>query len=87
MTVIVVFEVGSVICAAAPTSAVFIAGRAIAGFGSAGIFSGSMMVMIPMIPLPKRPVFQCKDSPASHLKILANTPQPYSAWSSASPPS
>lgn len=58
MAVIVVFEVGSVICAAAPTSTIFIVGRAIAGFGSAGIFSGSMMVMIPMIPLPKRPVFQ-----------------------------
>ena len=58
LIVIVVFEVGSVICAAAPTSAVFIAGRAIAGFGSAGIFTGSMMIMIPMVPLAKRPVFQ-----------------------------
>lgn len=64
MAVIVVFEVGSVICAAAPTSAVFITGRAISGFGSAGIFSGSMMVMIPMIPLPKRPVFQCEHAPS-----------------------
>ncbi|CAI4216931.1 unnamed protein product [Parascedosporium putredinis] len=58
LIVIVIFEIGSIICAAAPTSAVFITGRAIAGFGSAGIFSGSMMIMIPMIPLPKRPIFQ-----------------------------
>jgi len=58
LIVIFVFEVGSVICAAAPTSEVFIAGRAIAGFGSAGIFTGAMMIMIPMVPLHKRPMFQ-----------------------------
>ncbi|KAL1879708.1 hypothetical protein Daus18300_001545 [Diaporthe australafricana] len=58
LTSVVIFEVGSAICGAAPTSPVFIFGRAIAGFGSAGIFSGAMMIMIPMIPLPKRPMFQ-----------------------------
>lgn len=55
---IVVFEVGSAICGAAPNSGVFIAGRAIAGLASAGIFSGCMLIMIPMIPLHKRPMFQ-----------------------------
>jgi MFS family permease len=55
---IVIFEVGSTICGAAASSSVFIAGRAIAGFGSAGIFTGAMMVMIPMVPLHKRPMFQ-----------------------------
>lgn len=55
---IVVFEVGSVVCGAAPDSQTLIAGRAIAGAASAGIFTGSMMVMIPMIPLHKRPLFQ-----------------------------
>jgi MFS family permease len=54
----VVFEIGSALCGAAPSSAVFILGRAIAGLGSAGIFSGSMLVMIPMIPLHKRAAFQ-----------------------------
>ncbi|KAJ0115293.1 hypothetical protein J7T55_012569 [Diaporthe amygdali] len=58
LTSVVIFEVGSAICGAAPTSPVFIFGRAIAGFGSAGIFSGAMMIMIPMVPLPKRPMFQ-----------------------------
>lgn len=58
LTSVLIFEVGSAICGAAPTSPVFIFGRAIAGFGSAGIFSGAMMIMIPMIPLPKRPMFQ-----------------------------
>ncbi|KAF3767728.1 major facilitator superfamily MFS-1, partial [Cryphonectria parasitica EP155] len=55
---IAIFEAGSAICGAAPTSPVFIFGRAVAGLGSAGIFSGAMMIMIPMIPLHKRPMFQ-----------------------------
>lgn len=53
-----IFEVGSAICGAAPSSIVFIVGRAIAGLGGAGIFSGTMIIMIPMIPLRKRPMFQ-----------------------------
>ncbi|KAK3353167.1 putative aflatoxin efflux pump [Lasiosphaeria hispida] len=55
---IVVFEIGSAICGAAPSSTVFIIGRAIAGLASAGIFSGTMLIMIPMIPLHRRPAFQ-----------------------------
>lgn len=55
---LVVFEIGSTICGAAPSSVVFIIGRAIAGLASAGIFSGSMLSMIPMIPLHRRPAFQ-----------------------------
>ncbi|KAK8051583.1 hypothetical protein PG993_002968 [Apiospora rasikravindrae] len=53
-----IFETGSAICGAAPSSIVFIIGRAIAGLGGAGIFSGTMIIMIPMIPLRKRPMFQ-----------------------------
>ena len=55
---VLLFEVGSVICGAAPTSGAFIAGRAIAGLASAGIFSGCMLIMIPLVPLHKRPLFQ-----------------------------
>ncbi|CAI0642616.1 unnamed protein product [Colletotrichum noveboracense] len=55
---IFVFEIGSLLCGVAPNSATLIAGRAIAGVGSAGIFTGAMMVMIPMVPLHKRPMFQ-----------------------------
>ncbi|KAJ5088779.1 major facilitator superfamily domain-containing protein [Penicillium angulare] len=58
LTSVVGFEIGSVICGAAPTSGAFIAGRAIAGFASSGIFSGCMLIMISMVPLHKRPVFQ-----------------------------
>ncbi|KAH6691667.1 azole resistance protein [Plectosphaerella plurivora] len=55
---IVVFEIGSLICGAAANSSTFIVGRAIAGFGSAGIFTGAMMVMVSMVPVYKRPMFQ-----------------------------
>lgn len=39
---IVLFEVGSAICGAAPTSIAFIIGRAVAGIGAAGILAGSV---------------------------------------------
>ncbi|KAI1853207.1 hypothetical protein JX266_001913 [Neoarthrinium moseri] len=55
---IAIFEIGSAVCGAAPNSIAFILGRAIAGLGSAGIFSGVMMIMVPLIPLRKRPMFQ-----------------------------
>lgn len=55
---IIVFEAGSALCGAAPTSRAFIAGRSIAGFAGAGIFSGCMLVIIPMVPLHVRPKFQ-----------------------------
>jgi hypothetical protein len=48
----------SVICGTAPTSKAFIVGRAIAGLGGAGIFSGCISIMIISIPLHKRPIFQ-----------------------------
>lgn len=52
------FEIGSVICGAAPTSVAFILGRAIAGCGAAGVFSGVIIIMIPLVPLAKRPMYQ-----------------------------
>ncbi|OAA81342.1 Major facilitator superfamily domain, general substrate transporter [Akanthomyces lecanii RCEF 1005] len=58
LAAIVLFEIGSAICGAAPSSTVFIVGRAIAGLGSAGIMTGSMMTIIPLVPLHKRPMFQ-----------------------------
>ncbi|KAI0100350.1 major facilitator superfamily domain-containing protein [Nemania sp. FL0031] len=55
---VALFEIGSVLCGAAPNSVVFIVGRAIAGLGGAGIFSGVTIIMIGMVPLRKRPMFQ-----------------------------
>lgn len=43
LVALILFEVGSVICASAQSSYVFIIGRAIAGLGSAGINAGYIM--------------------------------------------
>jgi MFS family permease len=55
---IFLFEVGSAVCGAAPTSNALIIGRAIAGFGSSGIITGAITIMINTIPLHKRPMYQ-----------------------------
>jgi MFS family permease len=54
---IAIFEVGSVICGSAPSSNAFIAGRAIAGLGSCGIFSGAIVMLVSAVPLHKRPMY------------------------------
>lgn len=54
----VIFEIGSAICGAAPNSNAFIIGRAIAGLGASGLFSGLMVIMFHTIPLQQRPIFQ-----------------------------
>ncbi|KAI0836436.1 putative efflux pump antibiotic resistance protein [Hypoxylon sp. FL0890] len=54
----VLFEVGSAICGAAPNSVAFIFGRAVAGLGSSGMFSGMMVIMFHVVPLRQRPIYQ-----------------------------
>ncbi|EAW22604.1 MDR family MFS transporter [Aspergillus fischeri NRRL 181] len=56
LVAVLIFEVGSLICAVAPSSTVLIVGRAIAGIGVAGIFSGAMVIISVTVPLPKRPL-------------------------------
>jgi MFS family permease len=51
------FELGSLVCALAPTSRAFIVGRAVAGLGGAGIFSGCVVILSLSVPLRKRPMF------------------------------
>ncbi|EAU32257.1 predicted protein [Aspergillus terreus NIH2624] len=51
------FEVGSAICGASPSSVALIVGRAIAGIGGAGIFSGALIIIAKSVPLAKRPAF------------------------------
>lgn len=53
----VIFEVGSAICGASPNSVALIIGRAIAGIGGAGIFSGALIIIAKSVPLAKRPAF------------------------------
>ncbi|KAK7917810.1 hypothetical protein PG985_011418 [Apiospora marii] len=53
-----VFEVGSVICAAAPTSAVLIFGRAWLGLGGAGLLQGALAIIGEAVTVDKVPLFQ-----------------------------
>lgn len=52
-----IFELGSFVCGIAPSSAVLIVGRAIAGIGCSGIFSGGLIILAHSVPLHKRPIF------------------------------
>ncbi|KAF6802647.1 MFS multidrug transporter [Colletotrichum sojae] len=53
---LVLFEAGSLICALAKSSPVFIAGRAVSGVGASGLFNGSMIIVYGMVPAQKRPL-------------------------------
>ncbi|KAF7327413.1 DHA14-like major facilitator [Mycena kentingensis (nom. inval.)] len=57
LSAIAIFEIGSAICGAAPNSNALIIGRAIAGLGSAGIFSGALIIIAHAVPLSKRPIY------------------------------
>ena len=52
-----VFEIGSIISGFAPSSPALIIGRAIAGFGSAGILTGSFVIVATAVPLNVRPIY------------------------------
>ncbi|KAJ6790271.1 hypothetical protein PWT90_06587 [Aphanocladium album] len=52
-----VFEIGSVVCAAAPNSNALIVGRAITGIGAAGIAPGAYLLIIMIVPLKDRPKY------------------------------
>lgn len=57
VAVIVIFEVGSTVCAAAPNSKAFIVGRAVAGLGAAGILQGALAIIGYIVELERRPLF------------------------------
>lgn len=50
-----IFEVGSLVCALAPNSNALIVGRAVAGLGAAGIFTGVLTVIANITPVQQRP--------------------------------
>ena len=52
-----IFELGSLICGVAPTSTALIVGRAVAGVGAAGIFSGALIIIAFSTPLEKRAMY------------------------------
>jgi MFS family permease len=54
---IFIFEVGSLVCGVAQNSVTLIVGRAVAGVGAAGIFSGALTILAYSVPLSKRPLY------------------------------
>ncbi|KAK7723292.1 hypothetical protein SLS63_008945 [Diaporthe eres] len=55
---VLLFEAASALCGAAPNSVAFIIGRAISGVGAAGIFAGTIVCVVYVIPLHRRPQMQ-----------------------------
>ncbi|KAL2127089.1 hypothetical protein VTI74DRAFT_11334 [Chaetomium olivicolor] len=53
---LVIFEVGSIVCAVSTSSHVFIIGRAINGIGSAGLLSGALLIISAVCSPRIRPV-------------------------------
>jgi MFS family permease len=63
---LIIFEIGSLVCALAPSSPSFIAGRAIAGVGGSGLVNGALTIIAGATPLHRRP---CEFSAPSVLDI------------------
>ncbi|TGJ81853.1 hypothetical protein E0Z10_g6920 [Xylaria hypoxylon] len=58
LAALLIFEVGSVLCATAQSSAILIVGRTIAGIGCAGISSGGLIIIANITPLEERATYQ-----------------------------
>jgi MFS family permease len=54
---VVIFEVGSAVCGAAPTLDAFIVGRAICGIGGMGIYLGTMNMVSALTTETERPTY------------------------------
>lgn len=57
LTALFVFELGSFVCGITPNSVGLIMGRAVAGMGAAGIFSGALLIVSRTVPLAQRPMY------------------------------
>jgi len=56
IVLLLIFELGSVICALARNSTTLIVGRAVLGVGAAGLMSGAAVIISSFVTLRKRPV-------------------------------
>jgi hypothetical protein len=57
LSAISLFEIGSLLCGVTPNSVGLILGRAIAGLGAAGVFSGALLIISRSVPLRQRPIY------------------------------
>lgn len=67
----VIFLVGSLLCATAASSTMFILGRAVTGLGFAGELAGCFAVLVHILPLNRRPVFAGLMACVESLAIIA----------------
>ena len=68
MSAVALFELGSLLCAVAVSSSMFIIGRAVAGCGAAGVLNGVFTIIAAAAPLDQRP--SITSSP--RLRLYAN---------------
>ncbi|XPS69771.1 hypothetical protein M3J09_002029 [Ascochyta lentis] len=54
---VMIFEIGSLLCAVSTSSTFFILGRAVAGMGSSGLENGALTLIAGAVPLHKRPLY------------------------------
>jgi MFS family permease len=57
LAALLIFELGSILCATATSSKMLIVGRAVAGIGGAALFSGGLTILEISIPLRQRALF------------------------------
>jgi predicted MFS family arabinose efflux permease len=55
LTFVFLFELGSLLCGVASSSAVLIVGRVVAGLGASGIVNGAMTMLAGAVPMEKSP--------------------------------
>jgi hypothetical protein len=67
----VIFLVGSLLCATAASSTMFIVGRAVTGLGFSGELAGCFAVVVHILPLKKRPAFAGLMACVESLAIIA----------------
>ena len=53
----VIFLAGNILCGWAPTNRAFIAGRAVAGVGSAGVAANGMTILVKVAEPKRKPLF------------------------------
>jgi MFS family permease len=53
---LLVFEIGSLICATAPSFIALIIGRSVAGIGAAGMLCGNLVIFGQVVRLRRRPL-------------------------------
>jgi MFS family permease len=70
----ITFEAGSVLCASAPSSNIFIMGRVISGVGAAGIYAGGMIIIMTAVPLKRISIYLATLSSMWALAALIGPP-------------